>query len=94
MRDEEPLPPEVQAGLDILGGDIRNMRLSDDVTQRELGELAWMDQSTVSRVERGLMPGLPLNRYARLRAAAEGRLGPIRRRKRRRMGRRPRPDLD
>jgi transcriptional regulator with XRE-family HTH domain len=86
--DELPLPPEVRAGLDLIGAEIRQMRLAADATQEELGELAGLDQSSISRVERGLMPSLSLYRYARLRMAAEGRFGPIRRRPRRRPGRR------
>jgi hypothetical protein len=79
-RDEQPLPPAVQAYLDGMGGDVRLMRRAADVTQRQLEGLAAMDQGTISRVERGLIPRLPLHRYARLRAAVEGRLGPVPRR--------------
>ena len=74
------LTPEVQAGLDVIGAELKRMRLAADVTQIELEEVARLDQTTISRVERGLMPRLTLYKYARLLAALEGRLGPIRRR--------------
>jgi hypothetical protein len=83
------IQPEIQADLDAMGARIRHLRLAADATQRELEELAWLDQSSISRVERGLMPRLPMYKYARLLAAAEGRLGRIRKRPRRQ---RSRPD--
>ena len=87
------LTSEVQAEIDAMGAAIRRMRIAADATQRELGDVAYLDQSTISRVERGLMPRLPMYKYARLHAAAEGRLGPIQRRPRRRPRRRE-PDCD
>jgi DNA-binding XRE family transcriptional regulator len=78
-NDDWLLSPEVQAGLDAMGAELRQMRLAAEVTQRELEELAGMDQSTISRVERGLIPRLPLHRYVRLRAVLEGQFGPVRR---------------
>lgn len=77
---ESFLTPEVQAALDVIGAELRRMRLAADATQRELEDVAWLDQTTISRVERGLMPRLTLYKYARLLAAVEGRLGPIRHR--------------
>jgi hypothetical protein len=78
-NDEWLLSPEVQAGLDAMGADIRQLRVAAELTQRDLEELAWMDQSRISRFERGLLPRLPLHRYVRLRLAVEGRFGPVRR---------------
>jgi transcriptional regulator with XRE-family HTH domain len=79
---------DIQDELDAMGAEIRRVRLAAEVTQRELEELAWLDQTTISRVERGLMPRLSLYKYARLVAAVEGRLGTIRRRPDRRRRRR------
>jgi hypothetical protein len=79
-NDDWLLSPEVQAGLDAMGAEIRQLRVAAELTQRELEELAWMDQSRISRTERGLVPRLPLHRYVRLRLAVEGRLGPVKRR--------------
>jgi transcriptional regulator with XRE-family HTH domain len=76
--------PITQDGVEAIGADIRRLRLAAGVTQRELEELAGLDQTTISRIERGLMPTLRLHRYARLRAAVEGRLGAVQRRPRRR----------
>jgi len=69
------------------------MRLAADMTQIELEQVAWLDQTTISRVERGLAPRLTLYKYARLLAALEGRLGPIPRRPDRRRRRRD-PEWD
>jgi DNA-binding XRE family transcriptional regulator len=69
--------PEIQAELDAMGAHIRRVRIAGDATQRELEDVAWLDQTTISRIENGLMPRLPMYKYARLLAAAEGRLGPI-----------------
>jgi len=93
VRQQPYITPEIQAQVDAIGADIRRIRIMADATQRELEDLANLDQTSISRVERGLMPRLPLYKYARLRAAVEGRLGPIRHRPRRRRRRRD-PDWD
>ena len=69
--------PEVQAAIEAMGAEIRRLRLAIPATQRELEELAGLDQTTISRIERGQMPRLRMFRYARLRAAVEGQLGVI-----------------
>jgi predicted transcriptional regulator len=61
-NDDWLLSSEVQAGLDAIGAEIRQLRVAAELTQRELEELAWMDQSRISRTERGLVPRLPLHR--------------------------------
>jgi DNA-binding XRE family transcriptional regulator len=71
------IQPEIQAELDAMGAHIRRVRIAGDATQRELEDVAWLDQTSISRIENGLMPRLPKYKYARLLAAAEGRLGPI-----------------
>ena len=83
MRPVTSIDPRVQADLEALGADIRRIRTALRVTQRDLEALAWLDQSSISRIERGLMPRLPMYKFARLRAAVEGRLGEVRRRPRR-----------
>jgi hypothetical protein len=93
VRQQPYITPEIQAEVDAIGADIRRMRIVANATQLELEDLAHLDQTSISRVERGLMPRLPLYKYARLRAAVEGRLGPIRHRPRRRPRRRA-PDWD
>jgi transcriptional regulator with XRE-family HTH domain len=78
MHDDHVTDPAVQAAIDAIGAEIRRLRLAIPATQRELEELAWLDQSTISRIETGQMPRLRLFKYARLRAAVEGRLGEVR----------------
>ena len=87
------LTPEVQAGLDVIGAELKRMRLAADVTQIELEQVAGLDQSTISRVERGLAPRLTLYKYAWLLAALQGRFGAIPRRPDRRRRRRD-PEWD
>ena len=41
------LTSEVQAEIDAMGAAIRRMRIAADATQRELGDVAYLDQSTI-----------------------------------------------
>jgi len=44
-----------------LGQALRNARVSKGMTQAELGEKSGRTQSAIGKIERGPMPGVPLN---------------------------------
>jgi predicted transcriptional regulator len=82
-----PIPRVAPVDQDMLieiGADLRRRRVETMLTQRQLEELTFVDQTTISRVENGKISTLRLHRYARLRAGIDGRLGEIRRQPRRR----------
>jgi transcriptional regulator with XRE-family HTH domain len=50
--------------LELLGDELRRRRYGSGFSQAALAAAAGVDQSTISRLERGLAPGLRLSRYA------------------------------
>jgi len=71
MRQERT-DPESQAALDRLGVDISRLRARGGLSQRRLAEIARVDQSTISRLERGLAPGVAITSVARIIVALDG----------------------
>ena len=69
---QERTDPETQAALDRLGVDIARLRARSGLSQRRLGEIARVDQSTISRFERGLAPGIAITSVARIIVALDG----------------------
>ncbi|HEX5012864.1 MAG TPA: helix-turn-helix transcriptional regulator [Candidatus Limnocylindrales bacterium] len=64
-------PPDISTyqqrtrdGLEILGRALYEARRVAGVTQRQLGEMVGVDQSTISRLERGRLTGLRLTKLA------------------------------
>jgi transcriptional regulator with XRE-family HTH domain len=70
-RDAIGRPPEVQRGMDRIGRAINRQRHRIRATQTELGHLTGIDQSTISRIERG-QRGLRWSTFARLVEALGG----------------------
>ena len=70
----EPIAPRdarVAAGLEIIGTAVYEARRRAGVSQRALGGRCGMDQSTISRLERGKLNGMRLKRLAELVAALQ-----------------------
>jgi transcriptional regulator with XRE-family HTH domain len=65
------LDPGTTAALEELGAGIRYLRHQQLLTQRVLAERCGLSQSTISRLERGLAPGLRVAWLARLFAGLE-----------------------
>ena len=61
---EPPRDPLVQKGLDLLGAAMRRARERKGWTQRELEARTGVDQSTISRFERGDRVGMRFSRLA------------------------------
>jgi transcriptional regulator with XRE-family HTH domain len=45
--------------LEMIGDELREARVEAGLSQRELGSIAGLSHSEVSRIERGLVPGVP-----------------------------------
>jgi len=69
----EPLPLEF--GLALFGQWVRDGRRQAGLSQRQLERLSGVDQTTISRLERGLMPRLGLDRLAAVCGALARELG-------------------
>jgi ribosome-binding protein aMBF1 (putative translation factor) len=63
--------PSILRGLELIGQVVYEGRRRAGVTQRRLAELADVDQSTISRLERGRLNGLRLKRLASILATLE-----------------------
>lgn len=63
-KPPEPKPPH-QSLLE-LGAAIREGRRQHGLTQTRLEALSGVDQSSISRLERGLAPGMKVSRLARI----------------------------
>jgi hypothetical protein len=74
IRDpvRRPAPPEVLEGWVILGTLVRERRCALGWTQRELRDATGVDQSSLSRLENGRLPGLRWWRFARIVGAMGG----------------------
>jgi ribosome-binding protein aMBF1 (putative translation factor) len=62
-KSPEPKPPQ---SLRELGAAIRDGRRQHGLTQMRLEALSGVDQSSISRLERGLAPGMKVYRLARI----------------------------
>jgi transcriptional regulator with XRE-family HTH domain len=68
MRAEpwrEPLDPEA-IGRSTIGRAIRQFRLSNGWSQRQLGWMVGVNQSTIARLEGGTLSGMRLSNLARI----------------------------
>jgi DNA-binding XRE family transcriptional regulator len=61
----------VEAGMATIGGWVRTSRVRLGMTQAQLGRRAGVSQTTVSRLERGVLEGLALYRLAAIIGALE-----------------------
>ena len=59
----------------LLGQWVRTSRLRAGMSQAQLGRLAGIHQSTISRLERGRLEGLRLHRVASILSVLQGALG-------------------
>jgi DNA-binding Xre family transcriptional regulator len=64
--------PEVQRGWDILGAAVKRRRMAIHWSQRDLEWASGVDQTVISRLENGVLPGIRFSRFARLVAAMNG----------------------
>ena len=70
----EDLDPETRAGLLLLGEAFARLRSSRGISQRGLANMVDLSQSSISRFEAGLAPGMRARRMARMLAVL--RAGP------------------
>ena len=62
--------PVTLRGLELIGQLVKGRRTAG-ITQRQLGERAGVNQSTISRLERGRLNGMRLKRLAAILATLE-----------------------
>jgi DNA-binding XRE family transcriptional regulator len=73
----QPVDRKVQIGLEFIGQLILQMRRAAGLSQRALGALAGVHQSTISRLERGQLRAMGLLRLAAILGVLDDpRLGP------------------
>jgi transcriptional regulator with XRE-family HTH domain len=63
--------PDTRRERALFGAALRQARISAALTQRELASLAWLNQSTICRIERGTIGGLRYDTLMRLLFALE-----------------------
>ena len=68
--------PAVQRGAVQLGRAVRNARQRAGWSQRTLGRRSGVDQPSISRLERGMLPGFGFRRLAAIVAALPDVFGP------------------
>jgi transcriptional regulator with XRE-family HTH domain len=71
-RNGAPLTPREAEGLRIIGSQLRRARLGNGWSQRRLEWMSGVDQTTISRLENGLLLSLRLPRIADLMQALSG----------------------
>ena len=64
--DRQPRDPDVQAGLALMGSAVARRRQQLRMSQRELARRSGVQQSSISRFERGLQFCIRWSRFARL----------------------------
>jgi transcriptional regulator with XRE-family HTH domain len=62
--DQVETDPRVRRGLEIIGRAVWEARRRAGISQRQLAYLAGVHQSTISRLERGRLNGMRLQRLA------------------------------
>jgi hypothetical protein len=67
-------PDEDRDALEALGRAVRFARQQSSLTQRTLEALTGVDQTAISRMERGVVPGMGLVRFARIAMVLRGNL--------------------
>ena len=72
--DPQPWPTDrrVIRGLELIGATIRRRRLRLALSQRQLQYLSGVQQSSISRLENGILTGLRWQKFARLVDALDG----------------------
>jgi DNA-binding Xre family transcriptional regulator len=65
----------VEIGLDVIGRMVLDARRRANVSQGQLERMSGVDQTTISRLERGKLPGISLNRLAAVLGALALALG-------------------
>jgi DNA-binding Xre family transcriptional regulator len=64
--------PDVQRGWELLGSAVKMRRMTIRWSQRDLERACGVDQTVISRLENGVLPGIRFSRFARLVAAMNG----------------------
>jgi DNA-binding Xre family transcriptional regulator len=64
--------PEVQRGWELLGLAVKRRRVALGWSQRDLQRASGLNQSVISRLERGILSGIRFSTFARLVAAMNG----------------------
>ena len=72
QRDASGRDPAIQRGMELLGRALRRQRRRSGLTQRQLGVMTGVDQSTISKFENGRRCGLRWSRFARIVAVLDG----------------------
>ena len=72
VRYDETLDPAVWTALARLGRRILDGRLALGLSQAQLERLSGLDQTAISRLENGRLPGLRLHRLAAVFAVLDG----------------------
>lgn len=72
QRDANGRDLAIQRGMDLLGRALRRQRRRSGLTQRQLGLMTGVDQSTISKFENGRRCGLRWSRFARIVAVLDG----------------------
>ncbi len=60
----------------MIGAQVRAARLHASLTQRQVEDLAGIDQTSISRLENGKRPNMPLGRFADLLIAIDAEIRP------------------
>jgi transcriptional regulator with XRE-family HTH domain len=63
----------------VIGAQVRAARLHASLTQRQVEDLAGIDQTSISRLENGRRPNMPLGRFAVLLIAIDAEIRPAER---------------
>ena len=71
-EDRERRFPAVQRGWELLGAAVKRRRIAIGWSQRDLQRASGLNQSAISRLERGILSGIRFSTFARLVAAMNG----------------------
>ena len=71
-EDRERRFPEVQRGWELLGAAVKRRRIAIHWSQRDLQRASGLNQSAISRLERGILSGIRFSTFARLVATMNG----------------------
>ena len=75
FRADRPNARLVEIGLDVVGRMVLDARNRAGLTQGQLERMSGVDQTTISRLERGRLPGISLGRLAAILGALALALG-------------------
>lgn len=74
-REDRPDAYLVEIGVDVVGRMVLDARRRANLTQGQLERMSGVDQTTISRLERGRLPGITLGRLAAILGALALALG-------------------